>query len=462
MIDQYVYTGNTQALSIATQMGDWVYTSVEAAIAQYGMDNWQQVLDTEWGGMNDGMLNLYTITGNANHLAAARRFNHWSWSAPLAIGEDDLTNEHANTHIPEVIGNARAYELTGNNTDNAIATNFFHILHTTREWATGGSNSRELWPAAHQLGSPQVLDKYTQESCTTYNMLKLAKHLYSWSANASFMDFYEKALFNGIIGNANFAPPYMPENHTQGYIYFLPLGGGGLVKGFKSGLKEIPCCWGTLSESFSKFQDTIYYRSSDDSVLFLNLFVSSTLNWREKQVVVTQVSTFPNSTVNTFSVSLEVANPGGTQFTFGVRIPSWTVLNSDAFVSINGVGLPQSSLEPGNYLMVNRTWITGDTITAYFPASLRWEKVDDNRTMYDSIGAILYGNILLAGHVNSSYLPTLPSNVTQFLTRSSATSLEFQFQSSFSNFSVIPLKDVLDEQYTVYFNASLPFSDEKA
>ena len=188
------------------------------------------------------------MTGNRDWLVTGYYFNHFSWTAPLAINVDDLTNNHANTHIPEIIGDARGYELTGNQTQHDIASNFFSILSTTRDWATGGSNSGEMWGEPHRLGDGLNAD--TEESCTTYNILKVARHLYSWNADPQFADFYERALFNGLIGNQNQLDPYTPSSHDTGFIYMLPLGGGGITKPWGSGINGgFPCCWGTLSES---------------------------------------------------------------------------------------------------------------------------------------------------------------------------------------------------------------------
>lgn len=175
LLDQHQRAGNAQALMVALKMADWTARHVEATIARYGMAKWQGVLDTEWGGMNDALLLLYSISRNATHMKTASRFNHFQWTAPLAAGLDALDGSHgndggnhANTHIPEIVGSARGYELTGNATQHAIVSNFFNILtagegeewdpaspggHT---WATGGSNDQEHWcePIIHRCPLP--------------------------------------------------------------------------------------------------------------------------------------------------------------------------------------------------------------------------------------------------------------------------------------------------------------------
>ena len=286
MLDQHTRAGNAQALGVAAAMANWTRHSVEGMISRWGINKWQMVLDTEWGGMNEGLLNLYALTSDAAVLATAKRFTHWRWTAPLAAGIDDLDGSHgndggnhANTHIPEVVGSARAWELTGNETERAIATNFFNILTAGQgeawdpaapgghSWATGGSNSHEHWFNASLLGDS--LDGDTEESCTTYNVLKVARHLFGWGADARLADFYERAFLNGIMGNIVDHRPAAVDgaagggDHTVELEYMLPLGGAGLGKPWATAGPEssFPCCWGTLSETYAKVGDSIYFRA---------------------------------------------------------------------------------------------------------------------------------------------------------------------------------------------------------
>eukprot|EP00729_Bicosta_minor_P000111 gene111-20362_t len=231
LLDQHTRAHNPQALGMATALADWVAQSVEGAVARGGIAKWQGVLNTEWGGMNDVLYQVYQITGNPKHLAAGKRFNHWQWTAPLAAGLDALDGSngnaggnHANTHIPEVVGTARGFEVTGNSTQKNIVTNFFNILTAGEgeQWnpaapgghsyATGGSNAAEHWFGASTLGDTLLpntpgyykhLGSHTEESCTQYNALKVARHMFQWSADAKLADFYERAFLNGILGNEN-------------------------------------------------------------------------------------------------------------------------------------------------------------------------------------------------------------------------------------------------------------------
>ena len=170
------------------------------------------------------LYNLYAVTNNESYLKTGFKFNHWQWTSPLAIGNDDLDashgnrgGNHANTHIPEIIGSARGYELTGNATQKAIVQNFFNIVTTAHSWATGGSNAGEHWTTPHRMGSQLNAD--TEESCTQYNILKVARHLFQWSASSIIGDYYERAIMNGIIGNQNKLNPAMTQVHTHAYIH---------------------------------------------------------------------------------------------------------------------------------------------------------------------------------------------------------------------------------------------------
>ena len=181
LLDQYQLAGNAQAFAMVTKLADWVVGRVQLTFKHGGEKLWQCVLNTEWGGMNEVMYNLYEVTGKQTYLTTGLKFNHWQFSAPLAIGDDDLdashgnTNgNHANTHIPEIIGSARGYEVSGNATQKAIAENFFSIVTQHHSWATGGSNDGEHWTTPDRMGNQLNAD--TEESCTQYNMLKVARY----------------------------------------------------------------------------------------------------------------------------------------------------------------------------------------------------------------------------------------------------------------------------------------------
>jgi len=449
--------------------------------------------------MNEVLYNLYAVTGNASHLRAGEWFNHFLWTAPLAIGVDDLDGSHgnaggnhANTHIPEIIGSARGYELTSNRTQHDIARNFFDILNGSHTWSTGGSNDHEHWHAPHQLGDD--LDGQTEESCTTYNVLKVARHLLQWTGDAHLGDFYERALLNGLVGNQN--------QHLNGdggsFIYMLPLGGGGLRKPWSSAVNgNFPCCWGTLSETFAKLGDSVFFRAADDSALYVSLFVASSVVWGEGEgegaCEVTQATAFPlASDEDGSTTSLRVACDAGTAAASGwslrIRVPAWATAGPNVIL-VDGKPVP-GTLTPGFATVPapgGGAWGTAaapTTVTVSFPMSLRFEQLDDNRTEWAGVGAIMYGPLLLAGLTDDDLLPGLNASaargeLSQWIVRNDSSSsgggggstptrrLGFtarnplrgtcgQVPSAPGAVTLMPLMDVQDEAYTAYWHSCAP------
>jgi hypothetical protein len=222
MLDAHVLAGSAQALAVALGMASWVKRTAEAVLAAPGgAAAWQDVLSIEWGGLNDALFSLAAVTGDAQWAATAELFNHFNWTAPLAANADDLGGQHANTHIPQVVGDARGYEMTGNATKHDIVANFNGILLAHHSWSTGGSNEKEYWGAADQLGSQ--LNSQTEESCTQYNVAKVERHLFAWTLNSTYLDLLERQLFNGLVGNQAGAG-WTPGSGTS-FIKSLPLGG---------------------------------------------------------------------------------------------------------------------------------------------------------------------------------------------------------------------------------------------
>jgi len=459
LLDQYSRAGNSQAFKMVTAMASWVKPEVEAILARpNGEAQWQSVLNTEWGGMNEVLYNLYAITGDSNHLVLGKYFNHYQWTAPLAIGQDDLDashgntgGNHANTHIPEIIGSARGYELTGNSTQNKIASNFFSIVTTAHTFATGGSNDHEHWGKPHRMG--YQLDSDTEESCTTYNILKVARHLYEWSADAGLADFFERALLNGMMGNQNRLNPNMTR-----FIYMLPLGGV-VRKPWSDSNRGFPCCWGTLSEQFSKLGDSIMFRSPENDVLYVNFFASASLDWPERGYTVSlDAGAFPASMTSTGTIKIEhVSRRDNEAWTLMVRVPYWALSGRNA-ATLNGRILPVST--PGSYLKVGpRVWVVGDIVSFHFPMTLHFEQLDDTRTEWKGVGSILYGPLMLAAvgpHVSDRLAIENVSNLNAYIQRNSTDKLSFTVPGralcADGPQELVPFNTVVEEEYAVYFH----------
>ena len=496
LLDLHTQTNDATAFQMLLRMASWVMRQADSTIASSGQNLWQSVLNTEWGGMNEVLFNLYAVTGDPEHLRTGRLFNHWSWSAPLANGIDAIGGQHANTHIPEVLGNAVAYELSENATDKAIALQFWEAVTRNHSWVTGGSNDHEYWGAAHRMGDS--LDGDTEESCTQYNILKVARHLFMWSANVSLADFYEKAMLNGIVGNQK------RDAASTSFIYMLPLGGTGMTKPWGNSQRDFPCCWGTLSEQLAKLADSIYFQSPlglhDPPALYVNLFVASKLQFAAGGVSVTQSTTFPVDPRTTTTITIgtldasESALVEGTRalgrFVMYLRVPGWAALGPNV-VLVNGQVVHEDpGTFAGNYLRIERAWAEGDTVVARFPVGFGLSRLEDDRDAFNATMAYTYGPLVLVGLTDSRWFvpdgnATTPST---FLTRTSSTALEFEGHGQLyapapatargnasalplsrmlvgSKLMLVPLHTIVDERYTVYFDTELktvPFSADGA
>ena len=344
--------------------------------------------------------------------------------------------------MPEVTGLARAYELLSNTTDKAIVDTFFSVLTTNHSYATGGSNSGECWQEPRDLGA--FLTDQTEESCTQYNVLKIARSSFMVSADAKYADFYERAIWNGIIGNQK-----RESSGGTSYTYMLPLGGANF-KGWGKSDSGFPCCWGTLSESFAKLGDSIFFASRDNRRLHVNQFVSATVRWGG--ATIEQVAYFPQDPKRTSTISFRLQR----NMTFGlmVRVPGWAV--STNAVLINGQPVAEK-LTPGSFVSLDRTWSSGDLVELFFPLSLLASPLNDHHPEYNATLAFMYGPLVLAGvHMTSDlFIPRSSDPVTDpssFITRNSSTELTFEAVArNGTKMLMIPLRDVMDEQYVVYF-----------
>jgi len=472
LLDQWLFANNAQAFELVQKMAGWVHGRVETVIAgggneTVGMAMWQKVLGTEWGGMNDVLYNLYEHTGDKVYLATARRFNAYVFTARLAAGEDDLGKlpfPHANFHLPEVVGNARAYQITGNKTDKAIVDTFLDVLLTNHSYGTGGSNSGECWQEARDLGN--FLTSQTEESCTQYNVLKVARRSFITSADVTKADFYERAILNGIVGNQDRTDP-----NATSYIYMQPLGGASLKPWGKSDY-GFPCCWGTLSESFAKLGDSVFFwqppAGSASGAVYINQFVSATAALRHLPggVSITQDAGFPIDPATTTKLTVNVpaaaaadaaAAVATAEFAVMLRVPSWAKSGKNA-VTVNGKPVT-AGVTAGSYLKLEQPWKNGDVIAASFPLTLWTDPLNDYHPEHNATLAFMYGPLVLAGVYLESdiWVPKggtagAKADPSTFITRNSTTTLDFEaVAANGTKIRMIPLKDVTSERYVAYF-----------
>jgi len=377
LLDANRQCGNAQALAVAEKMADWVKFRVDGI----SHEQMQKSLDTEHGGMNEALANLYAVTGNTNYLALSAAFNHAKILDPLARGEDRLNGVHANTQIPKIIGATREYEFTGDPKYLTIADTFWDSVALRRSYAIGGHSDHEHFFPTNEFA--RHLSPETAETCNTYNMLKLTRELFALKPDAAKMDFYERGLYNDILASQD------PD--TGMMTYFMSLKPGHF-KIYSTPENSFWCCTGTGMENHAKYADTIYFH--DANSLWVNLFIASELNWAEKGISVRQETKFPerDTTVLKFKAEKPVT------LALKIRHPAWATEGMK--ISVNGKRQKIESAA-GSYATVEREWRDGDTVEIRLPMKLHTEFLPDTTNEI----ALLYGPIVLAGELGTNGMP---------------------------------------------------------
>uniref|UniRef100_A0A5B7A8K3 Alpha-L-arabinofuranosidase B arabinose-binding domain-containing protein n=2 Tax=Davidia involucrata TaxID=16924 RepID=A0A5B7A8K3_DAVIN len=393
LLDQHILAGNAQALKMVNWMVEFFYNRVQNVILNHSIERHWLSLNEETGGMNDVLYRLYSITGDQKHLLLAHLFDKPCFLGLLAVKVDDISGFHANTHIPIVIGSQMRYEVTGDQLYKEIGTFFMDIVNSSHSYATGGTSVSEFWSDPMRLAD--TLQTENEESCTTYNMLKVSRHLFRWTKEMAYADYYERALTNGVLSIQRGRDPGV-------MIYMLPLGRGDSkarsYHGWGTKFDTFWCCYGTGIESFSKLGDSIYFEEMGKVPrLYIIQYISSSFDWKSGNILLNQkvepVVSWDVRLQVTLTISLNKTRPGQSS-ALNLRIPLWTYSNGAKAV-LNGQNLPLPA--PGNFLSVTRKWNNGDKITLELPISLRTEAIKDDRPAYASVQAILYGPYLLAG-----------------------------------------------------------------
>ncbi|XP_073050153.1 LOW QUALITY PROTEIN: uncharacterized protein [Primulina eburnea] len=399
LLDQYTLAGNDQAFKMVKWMVEYFYNRVQNVISRHTIERHWTSLNEETGGMNDVLYRLYSITGDQKHLLLAHLFDKPCFLGLLAVKADDISGFHANTHIPVVIGSQMRYEVTGDLQYKEIGTFFMDIVNSSHSYATGGTSNSEFWSDPKRLAS--TLGEENEESCTTYNMLKVSRNLFRWTKEIAYADYYERAITNGVLSIQRGRDPGI-------MIYMLPLKPGGSkavsYHGWGTKYDSFWCCYGTGIESFSKLGDSIYFEEEGDvPALYIIQYITSTLNWRSGHISLSQEVETIVSWDQRLRVGLTVLSKEqavGATSTLNFRIPPWTY-SAGAKASFNGQDISLPS--PGNFLSLTRNWSPGDKVTFELPISLRTEAIKDDRSEYSSLQAIFYGPYLLAGLFSSDF-----------------------------------------------------------
>ena len=369
--DAWLYCGNEQAKNLFLKFCDWAVDITR----DLNDEQMEKMLGNEHGGMNEVLADAYAITGEQKYLDCARRFSHRMLLVPLENGKDCLDNMHANTQIPKVIGYQRIAELAHDVQYHNASEYFWEIVTRQRSLALGGNSRREHFPTKENC-IDYINDIDGPESCNTYNMLKLTEDLNRVKPDGMYGDFYETAMFNHILS----------AQHPQhgGYVYFTPARPRH-YRNYSAPNEAMWCCVGTGMEDHGKYGQFVWTHDkgvkAEDDALYVNLFVASELNWKDRKMVIRQQTAFPYAE----SSVVEVAKGKGT-FILKVRKPSWC----ENF-TVKGVGFDADSYEENGFVCMKRKWKKGDQVKISMPMHA-YIKPMINVPQYV---AIMYGPILL-------------------------------------------------------------------
>jgi len=371
--DAYRFTGNRTALELELKFAAWA----ETIMSKLTPEQTQQMLNTEFGGMNEVLADLYADTGDKRWLDLSHRFDHNAFLDPLKRREDKLAGQHGNTQVPKMLGVLMQYIYTGEQSEGTAAEFFWDAVVNDHTYATGGHGKDEYFGPPDRLA--ERVDGRTNETCNVYNMLKMTRRLFAIHPEIKYAEFEERALFNHILASMD------PEDGRT--CYMVPIGRG-VRHDYQDMFRDFTCCVGSGMESHALHGDGIYYESGDR--LWINLYVPSTANWNG--ATVTMSTTFPEGD----AASLKLTLPRPKTFTLALRRPSWA---GDGFsVKVNGTNIGTLS-QPGSYVELKRTWKTGDSVSLVLPKTLHIEALPDNNRR----AALMWGPLVLAGDLGPEH-----------------------------------------------------------
>jgi DUF1680 family protein len=367
--DAYRYTGNRTALELEIKYAGWA----EGILLKLDEAQTQKMLNTEFGGMNEVLADLYADTGDKRWLDLSHHFDHRAVLDPLARRQDILAGLHGNTQVPKLQGHLARYVYTGDKTDGTAAEFFWDAVALHHSYATGGHGRDEYFGPPDKLGDR--VEGRTDESCNVYNMLKMTRRLFAIHPEIKYAEFEERALFNHVLGSID------PEDGRT--CYMVPVGRG-VQHEYQDMMRGFTCCVGSGMESHGLHGDGIYYESGDK--FWVNFYAPSTANWQSAGVGVAMDTTFPEGDAATLKLTVQKAR----QFTLALRRPSWA--GAGFSVKVNGTSVKDVS-KPGSYVELKRTWKNGDTVTLVLPKTLRIEPTPDTPSRV----ALMWGPLVLAG-----------------------------------------------------------------
>jgi uncharacterized protein len=456
LVDAYKLTGNEKAKKMLIQLSDWCVN----LCSKLSDDQIQQMLRSEHGGMNEVFADVSAITGDKKYLVLAQKFSHKAILEPLLENKDVLNGIHANTQIPKVIGFMRVAEVSGDK-DWANAANFFwNTVVNNRTISIGGNSVREHFNPTNDFSS-MIESREGPETCNSYNMLKLSKHLFLANPSSKYMDYYERTTYNHILSS---------QHPDGGFVYFTPIRPRH-YRVYSQPQQSFWCCVGSGLENHGKYGELIY--AHDKQNLFVNLFIASTLNWKEKGITLTQNTKFPFEEQSSIKLTLKTPQ----QFSIKFRYPSW-VEDGKMKIKVNNKEISLAK-DQNSYVSIERKWKTGDVISIILPMQNKTEQLPDKSAWV----SFLHGPIVLAaitdttdlvglkaddsrmGHIASGPIypiedaPLLVSNNADLSTSLKAvTNKSFTFSASdiiyqekYKNLQLVPFFQIHDARYMIYW-----------
>lgn len=444
-----MYAKNEKALDILVNAADW-YLEWTADMQN---KNPHAVYSGEEGGMLEVWAGLYQFTGNEKFSTLAERYSHPSIFKKLSDGGDPLSNCHANASIPWAQGAAKMYEVTGDEKWLGLVKSFWKCAVTDREaFCTGGQNSGEFWIPPHKLG--MFIGERTQEFCTVYNMVRLADYLFRFTGETSYLDYIEKNLYNGFLAQQN--------KYTGMPAYFLPMKSGSTKK-WGSKTRDFWCCHGTTVQAHTIYPQLCFYEDCEENRLVIGQYINSEYARSENITIIQSVDMkyyndgasfdeHDDSRMSRWYIKLNVKAEKPEKFTLSLRIPEW--ISGAPVIFINGEEIKSVTAENG-YFDINRIW-ENDTVNLYFPAALTTYTLPD----MPKLTAFSEGPIVLAGLCEKDCGICMrdgkPESAVTYTTEHTYSTFPWQ-QSVYrtidqpENFDLVPLYDITDERYTVYF-----------
>lgn len=378
LIAVYKLAGMEQALTIVKKLGEWIVDRV----LNWTEKEQRRVLSIADGGMNDCLYELYKITGDERYAEAAEKFDEQALFTQISVGKDVLSNKQASDTIPKVLGVLNRYMAFGESEVRSLETakNFFDMVTKEHTYVTGGNGElmhfRE--PGALAAGRNQ----YNSETCSIHGMMKLAAGLYTVTGDKKYMDYYERAYFNAMLGAQN------PEDGMT--AFFQPMATG-YFKTFSEPFSNFWCCTGTGMELFTDLSNNIYHASGG---IYVNLYISSVLEDKALGVKLTQ--TVDSESYESAEFVLVTDEFKETSLYF--RVPEWC--GEDMEISVNG--MPAKTFMKNGYLSTEGKRKTGDRIVVKFHPKVMLNKLPD----MENCVALTYGPYVLAAGLGTEDMTT--------------------------------------------------------